>query len=227
MTPLVSYTHNETYPHRMIYMLGIMGLGILLLVGASRWAPGWHSASLWGYGLTAIYGLYYLLTRDAVVGRILGFALVAGFAELVADHYLVQYTHTLIYDQNQPMIWDSPAYMPFSWAVVLTEIGVIDWLLMQKRSPLVTGLLSIVLGACLIPLYEYLAIKADWWHYVLAPEWWGVPRYIYIAEGLLLFPVAFLIRRAIAVGWRGILIGGLLEGAVMLAACLIAYKIAG
>jgi hypothetical protein len=213
------------HSYRTPFMLGMMGLGMAVLLHDSITHLGWISAARWSYGLLAGYALYALLTRDMVVARILGFALAAGVAELAADAYLVSVTHTLFYPRPEPMLWDSPAYMPVSWAVVLTQIGYLGWLLPWPTWR--TGLLLVPLSGLLIPLYESWAIHAGWWAYHQAPSWWGVPHYIYLAEALLMLPVPTLLTRAISGGRWAWLPTGLAEGAVMLLACLVAYTLAG
>ena len=220
-------TSSSTHPYRTPFMLGMMTLGIALLIHDSITHLGWISASRWSYGLFAMYTLYAVLTRDLTIARLLGFALVAGLAELVADAYLVDVTKTLLYPVLEPMIWDSPAYMPFSWAVVLTQIGYLGWLLLSRLSAWQVGLLLVPMSGVLIPLYENWAIHAGWWDYHLAPDWWGVPRYIYIAEALLMLPVPALLLKAMGQGGRWIPLAGLLEGLVMLLACLVAFAVAG
>ena len=215
------------FRYRTPFMLGMMALGIALLIHDSRTHLGWVSAARWSYGLFAAYALYAALARDGLVARLLGFALVAGLAELVSDAYLVEVTNTLLYPLPEAMLWSSPRYMPFSWAVVLTQIGYLGWLLLKRLPAWQVGLLLVPASGILIPLYENWAIRAGWWHYQLAPDWWGVPRYIYLAEALLMLPVPALLQLALERGGRWVLLAGLLEGAAMLLACLIAFAIAG
>ena len=217
----------RTFPYRTPFMLGMMLLGIALLVHDSVTHLGWITASRWSYGLFIGYVLYASLARDGVVARLLGFALVAGLAELVADAYLVGDTKTLLYPHLGPMLWDSPLYMPFSWAVVLTQIGFGGWLLLRWLPAWGVGLLLVPVSGLLIPLYEKWAIEAGWWSYQHAPALRGVPYYIYVAEALLMLPVPWLLAQAIGRGGRWVPLAGLLEGAVMLLACVLAYTIAG
>jgi hypothetical protein len=158
------------YHSRTPVMLGLMLLGIALLIDDSLTHRGWISAARWSYGLLGGYAFYALLARDVLVARLLGFALVAGLAELVADAYLVADTRTLLYPRPEAMLWVSPLYMPVSWAVVLTQIGYLGWLL--RWPPWRTGLLLVPLSGVLIPLYENWAIRAGWWAYQYAPAWW-------------------------------------------------------
>jgi hypothetical protein len=98
---------------QLIFMMVVMAFAIGTLVVDSLLDRGWVSARWWGYGFFAVYVVYALVRRDPLIGRLAGFAIVAGFAELVADHYLVSITGTLHYPLPEPMLWDSPAYMPF------------------------------------------------------------------------------------------------------------------
>ena len=125
------------------------------------------------------------------------------------------------------MLWDSSLYMPFGWAVVLTQIGYLGWLLLGRLRAWQVGLLLVPVSGILIPLYENWAIRAGWWDYQLAPDWWGVPRYIYLAEALLMLPVPALLQLALGRGGRWVPLAGLLEGMAMLLACLVAFTIAG
>ena len=54
-----------------------------------------------------------------------------------------------------------------------------------------------------------------------------MPRYIYLAETLLMLPVPVLLQLALGRGGRWVPLAGLLEGAAMLLAFLVAFKIAG
>ena len=135
------------------------------------------------------------------------------------------------------MLWDSPLYMPFSWAVVLTQIGYLGWLLLGRLRAWQVGLLLVPVSGVLVPLYENWAIRAGWWHYQLAPDWVGraalhlpgrsadaAARAGPAAAGA----GARWARWALgAAGCRWVPLAGLLEGAAMLLACLVAFTIAG
>ena len=208
-------------------MVAMMVAGVTMLLMAGGWYPGWTSAAVWGFGLTGSYALYVLLTRDAVVGAILGFALVAGFVELLSDWYLVTVTQTLTYPKDGILLWKSPLYMPFSWTVVLTQLGFIGYLISRRLPAIQTALLLVLVSGMLIPLYEKWAIQSGWWDYVGTPKWLGVPYYIFLAEAILVFPVPFFVNKAIGGGWQWMLTGGMLEGVLMLVSCLIAFNLVG
>lgn len=48
-----------------------------------------------------------------------------------------------------------------------------------------------------IPLYEYRAIQAGWWHFRNATRIWNVPYYIFGVEALLPFSIPFHIKKII------------------------------
>jgi hypothetical protein len=212
---------------RTIFVLSIMTFGILLLIIDSMQEKGWISAAWWGYGLSAVFFAYALITRDSMLLRFILFSVTAGFAELVSDAWLVEYTKTLIYPHDEPMLLSSPAYMPFSWTVVLMEVGYIGWLVSRPWGILKSSIFLCFLGAMLVPLYESWAIHAGWWYYQNTPLVLKVPIYVIIAEGLLMITLPFMLRKIENAKPVTVILWGLAEGVVMLIACLIAYAAVG
>lgn len=217
---------NQTR-ERSIFIFTSMALAIGLLALFAWKFPGWISASIWSYGFSLVYLLYVLIKKDYVLGRFLLFSLFAGFTELLPDGWLVSYTNTLFYPEGQPMLYHSPMYMPFSWVVVLTQIGYIGYLINKKHNLLVTSIIIGLLGSSIIPFYEYLAIHAEWWHYENAPKWGIVPIYIFVAEGLLMLTIPDLFDRCERLHIKFIPLFGILQGLVMWVACLIAWFLIG
>ena len=159
--------------------------------------------------------------------RFLIFATFAGFTELIADYWLVNITDTLIYPANEPMLFVSPAYMPFSWIVVLIQIGFIGFLISKQKSLIVTSLVVGVLGCIIIPIYEYFAINAEWWFYEACEMWGIVPIYIFIAEGLLMLSIPNLFNRCENASLKWIPLLGITQGLVMWLACIAAFYLFG
>src|SRR5690242_11460356 len=207
---------------RFIASLIIMAAAIGLLIWDSITDIGWISAEHWGLTLFIVYLLYTTITFDKVYQLLTLFAIVAGFTELIADYYLVHYTHTLIYPPEEPLLWVSPYYMPFSWAVVLIQTGYLGWLIARKAGVWISGLIMIAISGLLIPLYESWAIKGGWWYYQHCADWRGVPYYVFIAEGLLMFTVPWFLLKAENKNIITIAAYGIAEGLVMLVACIIA-----
>ena len=222
MTPFLPETKRRTW-----LVLGIMTLGIILLIIDSAQQKGWVSAAQWGYGLSALFLITALATSDRLLLRFFLFCITAGFVELVSDAWLVNYTDTLKYPLPEPMILSSPAYMPFSWSVVLMEIGYIGWLLSYRWNMVKASLALCLLGAVLVPLYESWAIHAGWWHYQNTPMILEVPLYVVLAEGILMITLPFMLRKVEHATPIAIVLWGLAEGVVMLLACFIAYGLVG
>ncbi len=207
---------------RLRFMLLVMASSIVTLFVDRLAFPGWISAAAWGFGYSLLYGFYAWSTGDRLVQRLFIFALAAGFAELLADAWLVQVTQTLVYPTGL-MLLDSPIYMPFSWLVVLMQLGFIAHLLLKKFPLLPSALMLVVLSGLMIPLYEYWAIKAGWWQYQSTPMVWNVPYYIFGAEAILAFSIPFFIKRVINGKLYNNVIFGILQGIIMWLACVAAY----
>lgn len=218
---------SPTDQKRTWFVLTVMTIGIIALIHDSIQDRGWVSAAWWGYGLSSVFFLYAAIMRDQLMLRFCLFAVVAGFTELFADAWLVMYTKTLVYPYPEPMLWKSPAYMPFSWTVVLMEVGFIGWLVANRWGLLKASIFLCILGAMLVPLYERWAIGAKWWDYVNCPMIFRVPQYIILAEGLLMLSLPYLFKKVQHATYSMIVVWGVVEGAVMLVACLIAYAVLG
>ena len=222
-------SNNNQLAHREknleIFNYVVMGTSILALVLCSLFFHGWISASIWGYGFTAVYIIYALWTRDKILWRILLFTIFAGFAELLADHWLVAVYNELVYP-IEPLLFSSPLYMPFSWIVVLTQLAIISRVLKKHFKMVTTSLIMAIMGACIIPFYEYLAIGSEWWYYQNTPMFLGiVPYSIIIAEGLLMLPLALMIKKSEKIKMFYIPFLGLFEGLVMWVSVIIAHFI--
>jgi hypothetical protein len=173
---------------RRRWRLVLWTLGLSLVVDAiAAWlslgatAAAASTAALW-----AIFAVYLLRTGDPIIGRLLAFGLLVGFGELPSDHFGVVTTQTLVYPPGPPLIWDSPFYMPFAWAVIFVQLGYIAWYLGRRWNLGVTMVLLAIFGGINIPVYEFLAKFADYWYYRNTPMLFGVtPYYVILAESLL------------------------------------------
>lgn len=169
----------------------------LSLVGdavAAWFHVGWTAAAASTAALWAIFLVYLARTGDPIVGRLLMFGLLVGFGELPADHFGVVTTHTLVYPPGPPLIWDSPFYMPFAWAVIFVQLGYIAWYLGRRYNLVAVSVALAVFGGINIPVYEFLAKFADFWFYRDTPMLFGVtPYYVIMAEALLSLAVPLLV----------------------------------
>jgi len=211
---------------RTRFILISMPISIACLALAAYTHSGSTGGALWSYGFALLYGAWAVYKKDKTFQLFLLFSLAAGFSELLADAWIVS-TNTLFYPGNEPMLYKSPMYMPFSWVVVLIQLGYIGYLIHKTRGLLAAVALVGILGCMIIPFYEFLAIHAGWWHYENAPMWGLVPKYIYIAEGILMLSIPLLFNRAEKSSPLQVIGLGIVQGLIMFIASLIAYSLVG
>src|SRR5881409_3426064 len=168
---------------------------------------------------------FALVRRDALLGRFLLFGLLAGFTELSADAWLVDYTRTLDYSiGGGPMIWRSPVWMPLAWEVVAVQFGYIGLRLWERFGKL--GLLMIgLLGAINIPFYEEMALRIHWWQYSGCRMISLAPWYIILGEFGIALVLALLARTLRRASWRVAVAAGLAGGISIFACYAIAFLV--
>lgn len=165
--------------------------------------------------------------RDPMLARWLVIGFIAGWLEIATDAWLVANTDTLVYPKNEPMVWDSPLYMPFAWTIVLAQIGIVGGWLAQRMPVARATLLCALLGGSSIPLYEHLAHDAHYWSYVNTPMIFNAPLYIIVSEFLLSLPLVWIHRQAMARGWPWSIGLGALAGLWMIPSVMIAWWLVG
>lgn len=208
------------------FVLLTVALLLALDLVSSIFALGWKAIVATLALMMALFIGRIVLAKDKALLGWLVFGLVAGFAELVADWWLVR-TGTLIYPQDEPMLWASPAYMPVAWAVVLTQVGTVATWLRSRLPALQAGLATALFAGINIPVYEHLAKGAKWWYYVETPMLFDAPYYVIVAEFLLALPLALWAGRIVSGRLRDPVLLGLVEGLVMLAAVIVAFWLVG
>lgn len=165
-----------------------------------------HSTSLsYLYGFGA-YGVGLVLARwDPTVRRLLVMGTVGGFVELLGDLFLVTTADTLVYPGGLPFLLRSPAYMPFTWAVLIAFMG---YLAIRLRS--VAGPVAASLGPAVVALvaesgFESLASRGGGWVYTSAPLAWvgHAPAFVLVAEALMFATVFYWADRRPVVGGVG------------------------
>jgi hypothetical protein len=168
---------------RILISAGVL-LGWSVLSSYSAWGPA--SASVITYGLYAFYWAYAIGTKNPLVLRLVVFGTVAGLLELITDHYLVDTINSLVYPGNEPMIWSSPAYMPFAWSNVLLQLSFIGVLLTSRYGLLKASIVLCIAGGMYIPTYEHLAKDAGWWWYNNNTALlMNAPVYVILCEALI------------------------------------------
>jgi hypothetical protein len=213
--------------------LALLGLMVVGHVIAALLARGWITAA--GIDAVALVYLVALLIAPVwrpLVARLLLLGLVAGMLELFTDAAGHQVAHSLFYPQDQPLFWDSPFYMPFSWLIVLTQLGYLAWrlagLLPGGRIPWRAILLTGLAGALNVPFYEEAAYHAGWWRYAPTILRLGhTPAYVLLFEGLVAAALPLLTRGALRLRWPVVVARGAILGLWMPCAALLAWLLLG
>jgi len=152
-------------------------------------------------------------------------AMVAGWVELLADRWLVDATRTLVYHSGGPFVVRSPLYMPFAWGVILVQTAYVGWRLLKSLGKVWGVLITSLLGAVIIPLYEWWAKGAAWWYYQDAAMWGAVPLYIILGELLIAGGLVLLIERLDERPWCMVLLLGVGQGFLIWAAYAASFSL--
>ncbi len=149
---------------------------------------------------------YVAKTRDGLFARLLVFGIVVGFGELPADALDVLVSKTLVYPQDQPMIWTSPAYMPFAWMMVMVQMGFIAWWLRGRFGVVKAMIIMAVLGSTYVPAYEVIAKYAEYWYYRDCPmAFHAAPYYVILTEAAICLAMPVMIGTLEKQSWPRVL----------------------
>jgi hypothetical protein len=189
-------------------VLNILAVVLFARIPSSDWRTGMmlnlvDNAILIGYAWKS---------RDKIMEQLLIFGLALGFTELMADAWLVGWTHTLDYSiGGGPMIWRSPLWMPFAWEVVAVQFAVLGmWLTGRFKS---AGILwTALVGAVNIPFYEEMALKTHWWKYSKCRMLSNTPYYIILGEFLIVMFIVLLSKKVRLQRWQASVSAGMLAG---------------
>lgn len=214
---------------RLMFVLATIALSLIADLVAWGLHTGWIGAAVITFSLNALILYYLYKTRDTLLGRLYVFGLLVGFGELPTDHLAVSVQQTLVYAPNEPFIWDSPFYMPFSWSIVMVQIGYLAYWMTNRWGLLKASLLTGVFGAINLPTYEFIAKQAGFWYY---KDCWMVffdstPVYVIVGEFLLTVTLPFIVVRVVKSGIAGIVAWAVAQSVWMYIATIIAYALAG
>ena len=143
--------------NRLRFVLVTLAIVATWIVINSFFFTGWVTAAILAFGMLTVDVIYIIRAGDRLLAKFLYFGLVAGFVELLADAWLISSTKTLYYEFGEPLLIESPVYMPVAWAVILVQIGYIGYFIHLRWGLLRATLLTGLLGGAIIPVYEYCA----------------------------------------------------------------------
>ncbi len=223
----VSFRRSAPLPD--LAFLGLFVLMALLHIVAALLARGWITAAIsdvivLGY----LAGLLFARRGwGALIIRLAALGLAAGVVELATDAAGQQVARSLVYPAGEPMLWQSPAYMPVSWMIVLTLLGYLAWRL-AGRLPLGWAMaLSGLAGALIVPFYEECAWYAGWWRYTTQPRIGHTPIYVLLFEGGVAAILPLLVRGVERLPLAWVVARGLLLGAWMPVVAFISWRLLG
>lgn len=210
------------------FIFTTVGITFIIAALSARFDWGPISALLLSVGMFSVILSYTFRNHDMFIKKLLVLCLTAGVFELVADNWLVNGIKSLIYQPYELMIWASPVYMPFSWAVVLLQVGYIGNLILRKFNLLVASVFSMILGMLFIPTFEYFAKFASWWAYRPSEHMlFYTPDYIVLGEGLICLILPAIFSKVFKMNWITVLIWGAIIGLWIFAAYFLSYTIIG
>jgi hypothetical protein len=188
------FTYQEISQRFHLITLGILfTVAVVNAIFTLSWPPLFIAIVL----LYIAFIWYGVRTQNHAVFVWLLFGFVTGLVEVVSDcdAFLVETRKVLIYPGNVPKIGVSPFYLPLAWGLVFTQLALIAESLRKRFSILMSSLITSVLAAIMISVFENLAHQAGWWHYQNTPMLLHTPYFVNLFEFLstLLFVLA---------GWR-------------------------
>jgi hypothetical protein len=200
-------------------VINVVAVALLTFAPWSDWKTG---LALNLFDNTLLLG-FVCLHHDELLLRFMLLGVVAGFTELAADAWLIDSTHTLDYSLGGgPMLWRSPAWMPFAWEIVAVQFCYLGLRLQEHFGKF--GLVIIgVLGAVNIPYYEAMARRIHWWKYSGCRMVSGTPYYIIGGEFLIAVVFALLVRKFRHGNFSSAVLLGIAAGAAVFASYAIAY----
>jgi len=164
------------------------------------------------FGLSVLYHYQAFRTRNGDLTKLAYFGMVAGMVELFADYWMVTVLGVLEYNPNGPFIWDSPLYMPLSWAGMIMTFGVLGEFFVRKSNAFIGALITAFLMSIYVPLYELLAYYANWWQYTDPDSLGHVPYFIILGEFFIGLPLAYAATKVASTSLFNITFWGIFIG---------------
>ncbi len=225
------YLTEKASAHKITWLDLVIGgsvlsdLALSLLDSTTKW---WYIGTIEVF--LSLYLLVWLLARRIrpLLGRLMLAGFIAGICELFTDASGQYVAHSLIYPMGALTLWTSPLYMPLSWMVILTHLGYITWRLRALLGWRRASLLSAILGAIQIPLFEEMAYYGGWWRYTPVHLMIGhTPIYVLLFEGLVVAALPLLYDRIERRSWKQVALLGVIVGVWMPIAALISWLLLG
>ena len=210
---------------RFKFILGTMVFALAADLVAWYCRAGWPGAALITVVVNLAILFYIYRQNDSLLGKLFFFGVLVGFGELPTDHLAVAIQKTLVYPSDEPIIWSSPAYMPFSWTIVMTQFGYLAWWMTQRWGLRIATIATGILGAVNLPTYEFLAKQAGFWYYQNAKMVFfdSTPVYVIVGEFLLTLSIPYIVQQVERSRLLGIVVWSSVQSLLIYLATVIAY----
>lgn len=211
---------------RLLLIMTTIGINVVAvaLLTMAPWSD-WKTGLALNLVDNAILLGFVIKHCDVMLVRFMVFGLAAGFTELAADAWLVDYTKTLDYSiGGGPMLWRSPLWMPFAWEIVAVQFGSIGLWLWNRFGG--WGLVGVgLLGSINIPYYEEMARHINWWQYTNCRMLSNTPYYIILGEFGIAILLAILTKRVSQGNLATVFVAGVASGLGIFICYALAYTL--
>lgn len=179
---------------RFICQTTAFALSFVVVLVSWKWHLGRFPIAVWVFSLFLAEILYIAILKDSLMGKFLLCAMIMGFVELFADHWLVEDIKVLTYPADGPHIWSSPLYMPFLWGTMTLLNAHIAWIFTLRIGLVKTTAMFMLMGLAMGLKWESMARGAEWWWYSEAgPMISDVPWFIIIGEVFCMMTLPFML----------------------------------
>lgn len=172
-----------------------------------------YSYSFLAYGFGVVIARY-----DPRIQHLLVVGTIGGTLELLGDYFLVRTAGTLVYPAGYPFLLQSPAYMPFAWAILIVFMGYVGLRLADELGTTAGYLGPAAFAFVAESAFESLASRGGGWIYTTAPLGWigHAPLFIVVAEAVMFGSVYYWVK-------QDSVTGGLGMGATIVASYVVVY----
>jgi hypothetical protein len=223
LKPIGSLSMDPLEPKRLRVVIATIVINVVAvaLLALAPWSD-WKTGLALNLLDNALLFAFIYLHRDELLLRLIILGVIAGFTELLADAWLVGYTHTLDYSiGGGPQFWRSPAWMPFAWEIVAVQFCYLGLRLQEHFGRFGLVLIGLI-GAVNIPYYEEMARRLHWWRYSGCRMFSNTPYYVILGE----FFIAMIFARLVKNFRRGNIFSAALLGIVAGVAIFVSYAVA-
>lgn len=220
--------NTESELHSM--RVWVVGAALFTTLAAIVWSlhvaeSNWRTACVLFLCKDLIYVTYAIRSHDRWVQRLLLFqAVLTGF-NFVEDWLLVsalQVTHYDLPASHPPTLWHTPIFGVVAWPAMTMELAIAGaWLVGRLRG--LGVLVSCMVGMAMIPCYDELALRLNWWRYGGARLLLHTPYFVIVAEGLLAGAIGWAALRLRAGGFRHAVRLGVIVGSYLVATTCLSY----